>query len=144
MQEIHNIIELFSTTFFIIIIIISPSFLPSFFPSFFPSFLPSFLLLLSLFLHSFLAAFFCFLYSSFSSIIFPNISPLASFIQTSFLSINSKASNGVAGWLVVNALTDAWSLAIGTWGWVPLEYFDLNVLIERAEREVTTKSIKLI
>ena len=33
--------------------------------------------------------------------------------------------NGVAGWVVSNALTDAWSLAVGTWGWLPAEWFDL-------------------
>ena len=55
-----------------------------------------------------------------------------------------QATNGVAGWLVANALTDTWSLAVGTWGWVPLEYFDLNILIERAEREVHRTLLRYI
>ena len=29
---------------------------------------------------------------------------------------------GVAGWIIANALSDAWSLAAGTWGWLPPEW----------------------
>jgi hypothetical protein len=42
----------------------------------------------------------------------------------------------MAGWTVENTLSDTQSLCSGVWGWVPEQYFDLNLLIDRAEREV--------
>ena len=42
----------------------------------------------------------------------------------------------MAGWIVENTLSDTQSLCRGVWGWVPEQYFDLNLLIDRAEREV--------
>ena len=44
----------------------------------------------------------------------------------------------MAGWVVANALSDAWSLASSTWGWLPPEWFDLHLLISRADRELAT------
>ena len=45
---------------------------------------------------------------------------------------------GVGGWIVANALSDAWSLAAGTWGWLPPEWFDLHLLISRVDRELAS------
>ena len=42
----------------------------------------------------------------------------------------------MAGWVVENSISDAQSLCAGVWGWVPEQYFDINLLIDRAEREV--------
>ena len=43
-----------------------------------------------------------------------------------------------------NSISDAQSLCAGVWGWVPEQYFDINLLIDRAEREVYSYFIILL